>query len=106
MACDIAQCSAAVSGMNRLLPSVHRFAHRASACMVITRMSMQVIAQLRGDLPLPWEGNMSPAVLRQLGAFKGPVLQLLHRDASQRVSMKRFYFACTKIVASRTTVEA
>lgn len=71
-----------------------------------SRVCLQVIAQLRGDLMLPWEGEMSAHTARQLGAFKGPVLQLLHRDPGLRVSMKRFYTACTKIVASRTTVEA
>jgi hypothetical protein len=67
---------------------------------------VQVMAQLRGELALPWEGDMSLQVQRGLGAFKGPVLQLLDRDPARRVSMKRFHAACTRLFASRTTVEA
>ena len=67
---------------------------------------VQVIAQLRGDVPLPWEGELSTEMQRKLGAFKGPVLQLLQREPSRRVSMRRFHVACTKLFASRTTVEA
>jgi hypothetical protein len=67
---------------------------------------MQVIEQLRGDTPLPWEGEMSLKQQRRLGPFKGPVLQMLHRDAAQRVSMKRFHAACTHLFSGRTTVEA
>ena len=66
---------------------------------------VQVIAQLRGDVPLPWEGELSSDTVRKLGAFKGPVLQLLQREPSRRVSMRRFHVACTKLFASRTTVE-
>ena len=61
---------------------------------------------LKGSVALPWEGRLSPAVQRKLGAFKGPVLQLLQREPSRRVSMRRFHVACTKLFASRTTVEA
>ena len=62
--------------------------------------------RLRGDLPLPWEGELSAAVQRQLGVFKGPVLQLLERNPARRVSMRRFHITCTKLFAARTTVEA
>jgi hypothetical protein len=67
---------------------------------------LQVLAQLRGDLALPWEGEMSLKVQKDLGLFKGPVLQLLHRDPERRVSMKRFHVACTHLFNSRTTIEA
>lgn len=67
---------------------------------------LQVMAQLRGMLALPWEGDMPPAMQRGLGAFKGPILQLLHREATQRISMQRFYAACTHLFANRTTFEA
>lgn len=71
-----------------------------------TCRSVQAIAQLKGHVPLPWEGELTPDLQRKLGAFKGPVLQLLHRDPARRVSMRRFHVACTKLFASRTTVEA
>lgn len=64
------------------------------------------MAQLRGDLPLPWEGAMLTSMQRGLGAFKGPVLQLLHRNPAQRVSLQRFHAACTHLFVNHTTVEA
>ena len=67
---------------------------------------MQVLAQLRGDEPLPWEAPMEGQQLSRLGAFKGPVLQLLHRDPCRRISMHRFHDACTKLFASVASVEA
>jgi hypothetical protein len=67
---------------------------------------MQVIEQLRGDVALPWEGEMSLKQQRGLGPFQGPVLQLLHRDPAQRMSMKRFHAACTHLFSARTTAEA
>lgn len=67
---------------------------------------LQVMAQLRGEMALPWEEDMPPKMQRALGAFKGPVLQLLHRDPARRVSMKRFHTACTHLFSNRTTVEA
>jgi hypothetical protein len=66
---------------------------------------LQVIKQLRGELSLPWEEDMSPQKQRGLGAFKGPVLQLLHRDPEQRFSMRRFHGACTHLFSGRTTGE-
>ena len=67
---------------------------------------MQVFAQLTGKLPLPWEGELGAEVHRQLGAFKGPVLQLLHRDPGRRVTLRRFHETCTRLFSNRTTVEA
>lgn len=67
---------------------------------------MQVIARLLGGQPLPWEGELSATVQRHLGQFKGPILQLLQRDPPQRIGMRRFHVACSKLFAARTTVEA
>jgi hypothetical protein len=69
-------------------------------------VALQVTAQLRGNTALPWEGEMSTKIQRGLGAFKGPILQLLHRDPERRVSMNRFHAACTHLFCSRTTIEA
>jgi hypothetical protein len=49
---------------------------------------------------------MSAKQQRGLGAFKGSVLQLLHRDPKQRVGMKRFHGACLRFFSGRTTGEA
>ena len=62
--------------------------------------------RLRGDLPLPWEGELSPKVRRSLGTFRGPILELLHRDPTKRISMRAFHQACNKLFAAGTTVEA
>ena len=58
---------------------------------------------LKGELPLPWEGRMSSEVKGKLGVFKGPVLQLLQREPSRRVSMRRFHAACTNVFSEHTT---
>lgn len=58
---------------------------------------------LVGEEELPWDGELSTDVKRGLGAFKGPVLQLLQRDISQRSSMKTFHAACTRLFASKTS---
>ncbi|NJR42368.1 MAG: protein kinase [Akkermansiaceae bacterium] len=63
---------------------------------------LQVVAQLLGNQPLPWE-NMSQADRRKLGAFRGPILQLLSRDPSQRPTMPEFYHACNSIFSTSTT---
>jgi hypothetical protein len=67
---------------------------------------LQILEQLRGDALLPWEGDLSSKQERGLGAFKGPVLQLLHRDPERRVSMKSFHAACIRLVSARTTTDA
>lgn len=61
---------------------------------------------LKGELPLPWEGDLDPGVHKQLGAFKGLVLQLLQRNPRRRVSLRHFHDTCTRLFDSRTTIEA
>jgi hypothetical protein len=52
---------------------------------------VQVVAQLRGDCPLPWEEQLlSERQSQRLGSLKEPVLAMLHRDARQRISMQQF----------------
>jgi serine/threonine protein kinase len=67
---------------------------------------LQVLDQIRGDALLPWEGALSRKQERGLGAFKGLVLQLLHRDPEMRVSMKSFHAACIHLFSGRTTTDA
>eukprot|EP00892_Ulva_mutabilis_P011475 jgi/Ulvmu1/86/UM001_0089.1 len=66
----------------------------------------RVIQRLRGDLPLPWEGQLSKDVKQQLGVLRGPVLKLLRREPAKRISMRDFHVACSKLFADRSTVEA
>lgn len=63
---------------------------------------MQVVKQLLGEEPLPWE-RMTVATRKTLGAFKGPIMQLLNRDPSQRPSMSQFYDNCNAIFSTSTT---
>lgn len=63
---------------------------------------MQVVAQLKGEDLLPWEGDDEHAVaLRdKLGTFKDPILSLLHRDPSCRESLRHFQSLCTHVQAT------
>lgn len=63
---------------------------------------MQVVAQLLGEEPLPWE-NMSTADRHKLGAFRGPIMELLNRDPAKRPSMPQFYHNCNSIFTTSTT---
>ena len=66
---------------------------------------MQVLAQLRGDAELPWEGDrLTDEARHQLGVFRGAVLGLLCRDPAQRASVSELCSACDNVVASQTTV--
>ena len=67
---------------------------------------LQVMQRLRGDLPLPWEGELSPEVRRCLGTFRGPILELLRRDPAKRIAMRTFHQACNNFFAARTTMVA
>ena len=51
------------------------------------RCCLQVVAALRGEEELPWEGTLSGAVAGKLGALRAPILSMLHRDPSLRPSM-------------------
>ena len=65
-----------------------------------------MVARIVGELPLPWEEELSPVRARQLGIFKGPVLQLLHREPWARISMQRFNALCEKVVAGTSASAA
>lgn len=68
------------------------------------RGAVQAVEMLRGDRPLPWEGQLSAQHAQRLGAFKQPVLQLLHRDPARRPSMHDFHAACTQLFVSPSAV--
>lgn len=69
-------------------------------------LALQVMQRLRGDLPLPWEGELSPDVRRSLGAFQWPILKLLQRGPLERMTMRDFQHACTEYFAMHTTINA
>ena len=68
-----------------------------------TVLYVQVVARLLGELPLPWEEELSSLVVRQLGVFRGPVMQLLQREPSDRISMDRFHALCSKVFSGQST---
>ena len=69
-------------------------------------VALQVVEMLTGDAALPWEGTLSAQHAQQLGALKGPVLQLLRRDAAGRPTLRSFHSACTSFFTSSATVTA
>eukprot|EP00892_Ulva_mutabilis_P008118 jgi/Ulvmu1/5679/UM024_0026.1 len=74
----------------------------APAFKFLTDGRAKVIARLKGEMALPWEEELSALVTRQLGAFRGPVLQLLHRRPSDRISMHRFHSLCGRVVSGQS----
>jgi hypothetical protein len=48
----------------------------------------QVVAALRGDIDLPWEGPLREEVVMKLGVLRETVRAMLHRTASLRPSMQ------------------
>lgn len=69
------------------------------------RRPMQVIQQLLGEQPLPWEGaGLSAAQRSRLGVFRRPVMQLLERDPGRRPSLSQFCDMASSIFSATTTV--
>lgn len=61
---------------------------------------LQAVAQLKGEQELPWEdAETAAAALRKLGMLRGAVLQLLHRDPTQRATARQFHTACSQAFA-------
>jgi hypothetical protein len=52
---------------------------------------VQIIAQLKGEAELPWEGERAePEVLRKMRTLRRPIMSLLERDPEKRPSMMKF----------------
>lgn len=66
---------------------------------------LQVISQLRGAQPLPWEeGTLSPQDRVRVGEMYTPLMQLLARDPARRPSAAQFCDQCMAVSASATSV--
>lgn len=65
---------------------------------------MQVVSQLLGAKPLPWE-NLQEGDRRALGAFRPPILQLLQRDPSRRPGLDSFLRHAAAIFADGRSTE-
>lgn len=67
---------------------------------------MQVYAQLLGAADLPWEGDrLSLTVQRQLGVFRRPVLQLLAREPTARITLHQFARDCDSVFDSPSLID-
>ena len=68
--------------------------------------TVQVVEMLRGNAALPWEGALSTQHAHQLGVLKGPVMQLLQRDAAARPPLRAFHSACSSLFSSSPALVA
>lgn len=65
---------------------------------------MQVISQIVGETPLPWEDPATaPVILKRFGLFKDVILELLDRDPDARPSMVDFTRSCRQVLALTTS---
>lgn len=70
----------------------------------IDMVCLQVISQIVGDTPLPWEDPATaPAILKRFGLFKAVILELLERDPDARPSMIDFMRSCRQVLALTTS---
>lgn len=66
--------------------------------------SLQVISQIVGEAPLPWEDPAkAPAIHKRFGLFKDVILELLERDPDLRPSMSSFTRSCRQVLALTTS---
>ena len=69
---------------------------------------VQVVAKLLGKEELAWEGDLTqkhPTARLRLGLFQEPILALLHRDPSQRISLAGFCKTTNTVFSSPSTVK-
>ena len=68
-----------------------------------TIVYLQVVAQVVGEVPLPWEEKESARqLLRGAGMFRAPVLSLLERDPDSRPTIAAFMQRCSTLLSSTT----
>lgn len=66
-------------------------------------MDAQVVAQVVGEEPLPWEEEgRARVLLKHSGQFRAPLLSLLERNPAMRPSMSSFLHECSRVVSSNT----
>ena len=83
------------------------YACMPGVCLSQEATFVQVLAKLRGEQELPWEGDLAeknPATRRQLGLFRESVLALLRRDPAQRASLADFCHTANSVFSSPTTI--
>jgi hypothetical protein len=63
---------------------------------------VQVIAQIVGEEPLPWEGTRAKQLLKTAGHYRAPLLDLLRRDPLERPSVAAFLQHCARLSSATT----
>ena len=59
--------------------------------------------QILGATRLPWEeDDVSSDLLQRAGKLRSSVLELLHRDAEQRLDVGGFIGACSRVLSVTT----
>lgn len=74
-----------------------RVVRRAGGRNERLQLWVQVMAQLKGEQELPWEGERfrtHPTDRRRLGVFRQQVLALLDRQPERRATMAEFCDSC------------
>ena len=68
---------------------------------------LQVTAQILGASRLPWEeDDVDSELLQRAGKLRSSVLELLHRDATQRLDVAGFIGACSRVLSVTTQQNA
>lgn len=61
---------------------------------------LQTMAMITGFDPAPWEAESTRTlILHRLGSLKRPILRLLDRNPSTRLTMDGFHEACCRVLA-------
>jgi hypothetical protein len=64
---------------------------------------VQVVAQILGEIPLPWEGEgRAKEMLKRAGRFWSALMGLLERDPEQRSTIDTFMQQCANVLSTTT----
>jgi hypothetical protein len=69
--------------------------------------TVQVVAHIVGEQPLPWEhAARVKQLLKTAGHYRAPLLTLLRRDPQERPSIRSFLSYCSSLASSTTKERA
>jgi hypothetical protein len=72
-------------------------------------LGVQVIKEImgEGEFRLPWEGpDAGRALLKRAGKLRSSILQLLHRDPDERLTLDAFLRYCYNMLSTTTQLSA
>jgi hypothetical protein len=77
--------------------------HVHSTAAEVWLLTVQVVAQIVGEQPLPWEdAARAKQLLRTAGHYRAPLLTLLRRDPQERPSIRSFLSHCSSLAFTTT----